>query len=669
MQELTSSSDRKRVLESTEDPSVIALLMMHKDCSSNMSKQEINCTDETGIQTHYQPKFLEVYASYMIYLRSNSLVIPVHEHLFATCIEHMVTFCVWARNSPESSNWIFHTLLQNQDLRPELRNGLTMILLYTFASAHAKTLGDGSDFFKVIMDNTIGLGIIHKTSLRVYNDPFSFFIFLKLSITGLIECGTLKENERVSQSNPKTRRRHFEVESEFASFMEMKKLLVDLSKSNLNVLKAKIDEIMLIWQNKSIKLGQSRKFVKAVQILNSPVSEKPPNQGPLSRMITHTEYVVGNESMFPSTMQNYHHHLISNKPHIPSIQVHPSNESMSIGSSTLPLTEQNLDNNNNRATEAQVQLSISSAVHPIVGKVKAYSMKEKECMYEDSSHDNSENGESSGRTAVIAIRCDRVGADSWDMVEVHVSNVQSFLSMPTVNSIFAVDSNCFTAAEWENKKLTASGISTTPLLSSLKGRSAIKSSWPRTEFIQLRTILTDTIQSADSTNPVNDSMLATTKSNTGFKLFSGKTADRPVVLLYERLVQVGVVLRMNKALNIIFDSWRTLFNSEMEAFATPSTNSVDCLVPIDATKKANTSNLFVEFLANLFPQIRMSFYGLLPALDSIIVHYNPHYSNTESFYSTAIVPILSSHNHTHSPSVAYQCIGTLRTRTSEIFAR
>lgn len=170
-------------MEEEDADEVKALLMMQQDKSFSNRKEQIiespAIRHEGDIPTVFQPRFMDLFKLYSSHLRRENMPCTIHEHLFSTCLEHIVPFCTWTRESHEQLKWV-SGLLNSPDLRPELRNGIAMILMYTFASAKADLLQNGSDMFTVVMDNTYGLGIIHKTSLRVYNDPHLFFNFLKV---------------------------------------------------------------------------------------------------------------------------------------------------------------------------------------------------------------------------------------------------------------------------------------------------------------------------------------------------------------------------------------------------------------------------------------------------------------------------------------------------------
>lgn len=56
--------------------------------------------------------------------------------------------------------------IENDYLRPEVRNGIVMVIVYTFASIKA-TLAEGLDMFITLQDNESGLGIANRFSLKV----------------------------------------------------------------------------------------------------------------------------------------------------------------------------------------------------------------------------------------------------------------------------------------------------------------------------------------------------------------------------------------------------------------------------------------------------------------------------------------------------------------------
>ena len=70
--------------------------------------------------------------------------------------------------------------MENLDLRPEVRNGLALIVIYVFSAAKKYLGSKSTDMFAVLLDSESGLGIVNKTSLKIYNDPFNYFAFIKV---------------------------------------------------------------------------------------------------------------------------------------------------------------------------------------------------------------------------------------------------------------------------------------------------------------------------------------------------------------------------------------------------------------------------------------------------------------------------------------------------------
>ena len=159
-----------------------------------------------SISTIYEPKFLEIYLSYQQHLHehfheiqevilawdqkslevlqshtksclSGSLSGAVGQDgssrfwpktyeidrslsLFPLCLSHLITFSNWVRDSAINA-WVKTTLFDNPDLRPEVRNGLAMIMVYTFAAGKSdlqRSLNVSCDMFQVIADVEDGLG-------------------------------------------------------------------------------------------------------------------------------------------------------------------------------------------------------------------------------------------------------------------------------------------------------------------------------------------------------------------------------------------------------------------------------------------------------------------------------------------------------------------------------
>ena len=97
------------------------------------------------------------------------------------------------------------------DLRPEVRNGLCMLVIYGLCAVRVRDLAQGQglgklglgpsldsegnpvDIFSILACQHMGFGIVNKTSIRVYTDPLKRFAFLKLVLSGLIDAGSVNE--------------------------------------------------------------------------------------------------------------------------------------------------------------------------------------------------------------------------------------------------------------------------------------------------------------------------------------------------------------------------------------------------------------------------------------------------------------------------------------------
>lgn len=141
------------------------------------------------ITTIYEPKFFEIFQAYQQHVQQFEPTIKNYgiqnTHLMTLCLNNLLPFSNWAR---EGSNALFirASLFENPDMRPEVRNGLAMILVYVFAAARANEIRIANptvniDMFTILMKADTGLGIVNKTSLKIYSDPFGFFNFLKVS--------------------------------------------------------------------------------------------------------------------------------------------------------------------------------------------------------------------------------------------------------------------------------------------------------------------------------------------------------------------------------------------------------------------------------------------------------------------------------------------------------
>jgi hypothetical protein len=154
----------------------------------------------------YGPRFVTIFQSFC---KHYGLNIDLKKHLLVLCLENLIEFIKWARENDSQIKWINEMLYENDYLRPEVRNGIVMVLIYTFAATKAtippssssggSSSDNASDMFTALQDNETGLGIANKFSLKIYNDPFNYLTFLKISISALIDAGVIPDNERQNQ--------------------------------------------------------------------------------------------------------------------------------------------------------------------------------------------------------------------------------------------------------------------------------------------------------------------------------------------------------------------------------------------------------------------------------------------------------------------------------------
>ena len=176
----------------------------------------------------YGPRFCQLFMEYTV---ATNKTVDIDRHLMSLCTEHLVPFCKWARENEAITNSIRATLLEHESLRPEMRNGIAMVIIYTFASIKA-TRETGTDMFMTLQDPDRGLGIANKFSLKVYNDPFKYLYFLKTTVTGLIYAGVIPDNERLNQS--KSNKVMVENKEELEAYDQIQKRLLSLLDSGDN---------------------------------------------------------------------------------------------------------------------------------------------------------------------------------------------------------------------------------------------------------------------------------------------------------------------------------------------------------------------------------------------------------------------------------------------------
>jgi hypothetical protein len=193
----------------------------------------------------YGPRFCEIFHTYC---RDLNITINTKRHLFSLCIDHLIGFTMWARDTEDRIRWLSSLLFENDYLRPEVRNGIVIVIIYTFSSI--KAAHHGGDMFSVLQDTESGLGIANRFSLKIYNDPFGYLSFLKFSISSLIDAGAIPENERMNKPFKKGSTKALpRMEEEITSYNELKNRLIQLLDSNKhNEGKSLVQVITTHWQ-------------------------------------------------------------------------------------------------------------------------------------------------------------------------------------------------------------------------------------------------------------------------------------------------------------------------------------------------------------------------------------------------------------------------------------
>ncbi|RYG63680.1 hypothetical protein EON64_15425, partial [archaeon] len=111
-----------------------------------------------------------------------------------------------------------------------------------------------------------GLGIVNKTSLKIYNDPFSFFALLKSCLSGLIDAGQVPENERHNQ--PKKTKRSAQNKDELKAFADCVAMLVDMmDRGDQARARQGVQEVCAAWHSRQKSVRSSR-FVIALGVLH-----------------------------------------------------------------------------------------------------------------------------------------------------------------------------------------------------------------------------------------------------------------------------------------------------------------------------------------------------------------------------------------------------------------
>ena len=127
-------------------PSQVPLVSTTTKCTNSLDyiSQNLNPSIGNNVNKYaagplYEQEFLEIW---LAFTRSETCrIAPMtsidpSRHLMSTCLENLIPFCRWARDAA-NHEWIRSKLDYDGSLRPKVRNGLALILIYVFASGQA----------------------------------------------------------------------------------------------------------------------------------------------------------------------------------------------------------------------------------------------------------------------------------------------------------------------------------------------------------------------------------------------------------------------------------------------------------------------------------------------------------------------------------------------------
>eukprot|EP01034_Spumella_vulgaris_P032604 gene32604-40232_t len=535
--------------------------------------------------------------------------------------------------------WIKSTLSESGDLRPEVRNGLSMIMIYAFGTAKA-ACEPGLDMFNALQDVNQGLAIVNKTSLKIYNDPYFYYEFLKSCISGLIDAGKIPENERTN--HPKKPKTPMQNDDELIAFLKMKNILVGLFNSDAEQGRARIAQITAVWTEKHKNI-RNNWFTTAMNVLTR----------------SETSVVAGVSSLLnPALLFNLDTSLMSS-PNINSLlRVSPMRDGES---GTTASTNK----------DPSLQLPVPSAVLPIspppvvvtrplhntlgmhnasssYSTTSSVSSSKSNSPAQKVSRPIASAGGQDGRASkavrtiissapptlaisalppsITAMRFERVGPKEWDCKESKIYNIESLVLHNS--SVFClVDESRLSVEERAQKKVVSQSGGIGSLQAELQQRGALVTSWPKVEHSRMLSFL-ESVMAQQSGMSLQDAWT--------FQAIGGNTSDPRWterrgggVLAYEVVMQVGIVVRKNEALGITEDCWRLVYPRVLE-------------------KESSSGATFSAFLCKFFPQLR-SIFGKLD-LESLAVKYSAH--KMDPPLSSQSVPVFDA-------TTVYQTVGCL----------
>ncbi|RYG95801.1 hypothetical protein EON65_55395 [archaeon] len=130
LKQLSNSNPIYRVpsAEMTTDTSDIIL---PRSAANSQNSIQMRKNVIPTIATIYEPKFFEIFQAYQSYVSIHHSAInnamASQQHLMTLCLNNLLVFSQWAREG-DNAQYVRSTLFENPDMRPEVRNGLALIL-------------------------------------------------------------------------------------------------------------------------------------------------------------------------------------------------------------------------------------------------------------------------------------------------------------------------------------------------------------------------------------------------------------------------------------------------------------------------------------------------------------------------------------------------------------
>lgn len=679
-QAMDSDGSRTRFYQQGRVPFVTKMPSTDKDDdtaasrSANTVNTVINMRKNVipTITTIYEPKFYEIYRSYQTYLdvhhpeinNSNS----TQQHLMTLCLNNLLAFSQWSREPASNAQWIRTSLFENPDMRPEVRNGLALILVYTFSSAKSmeliESMGDSApghmDMFTVLMKNDSGLGIVNKTSLKIYSDPYGYFNFIKACISGLIDAQAIPENERLNAQVTKKSRRGSRNRDEVEAWEYIRTSLVAMFQAPdmLNSARERIAQIMAFWQAKG-KTIRNERFSSLFQLPTAP----------------------------PKPVESKYMHVdTSNAPMPPTSSGRQPRTSRSSVETNFAFSNSKPDNGDRDSDSGSDTISSSSrSPHPSLYDSFGRRMPMRLSNASNASNAMPELPMSS--LPVPALRFDRTGTHRWNAVQAFLYDLDALKSAHV--TFYLVDEDklktffremALSGGEDNLMQLVLSPAQAASGLSSLEKvlqrANAVLTSWNHSDFAQLRSFVeswrykcsrkksrtlsssgNEGVRSPQPQPDLPDShRIMRRRTTTGadlkrdlarlqqlHELNNGAISDlhlsNPVpgppgpdsyspsagrkeddeentlinywhslrgqanlsrskgLLVYERSTEVGLIVRANKNLGIFEDVWCLYYPEDaLQYFATQATS---------AFGQQNLNSSFAAFLFQLLPQTRV----------------------------------------------------------------